>query len=206
MSREITEAVAAQATADSLVPFLLGAAEFDSGTVRMWSGIGNLIWDGETWLGGGSLLGISEISETREIEARGTSITLSGIPSALLSVALAEDYQDRPLKLWLGFLTPESWGDFSSEFGDDFSRRYSGGEVIADPVLLFSGRMDVMEISESGETAQITIGVENRLIDLRKVRERRFTPEDQKSVYPDDKGFDFVPVIQDAPLLWGRSG
>lgn len=219
MSREITDDVAAQFAAKSLIPVLIGAAEFDSGTVRMWSGIGDLVWGGDTYLGAGTLLEIGEISETRGVEARGTSVTLSGIPSAMLSIALAEDYQDRPLKLWIGVLYPDKGTTLSDDSGSGLSD--DGGDEIAedssfrgeagpllllpDPVLIFSGRMDIMEISESGETARITITAENRLIDLRKVNERRYTPQDQRSVYPDDKGFDFVPLIQDAPLLWGRS-
>ncbi len=81
----------------------------------------------------------------------------------------------------------------------------STGAVIADPYELFSGQTDIPEITEAGDTATITITIESRLVDLEKKRVRRFTKEDQARDFPSDLGFDFVPKLQDAELLFGRS-
>ena len=72
-----------------------------------------------------------------------------------------------------------------------------------DSYQIFSGRMDVMTIDETGETCSITLTAENRLIDLERPRVRRYTSEDQKSLHPNDKGFDFVNSLQEAEIKWG---
>jgi len=172
-------------TATLVRPIILVEAEFDSSDVLMWSGTGDLDWDGKTWIGTGQLLNVDAMEESVEMKAVGTSVTLNGIPSDLLSLALQEDYQGRPLTVYLG------------AFDDS-------GEVISSPVVIFKGRMDIMTISESGDTASIQVTVENRLIDFERTRERRFTSEDQKIDFPNDKGFEFVSTIQDKEIVWGR--
>ena len=39
---------------------------------------------------------------------------------------------------------------------------------------------------------------------IEKPRERRYTSEDQKLDHPDDRGFEYVPALQDMPIFWGR--
>jgi hypothetical protein len=78
--------------------------------------------------------------------------------------------------------------------------------LIADPYLLRSGRMDYCNISVSGEDTRITAQYEDRLIDLQKPRERRYTDQDQRNEYPTDGGFRFVTSLQDKQLIWGGPG
>lgn len=184
MSRDITSSVSTALVADNVKLALLFQADFDSGTTRAWTGLGDLSWNSQTWSGTGNYLTIGGIEETNEIKATGTTVTLSGIPSELISIALSEDYQGRLLTVWLALFN-------------------SSNAIIADPIQVFSGRMDVMEIQEGGETAAITVTVENRLIDLERPRTRRYTNEDQKINYPADKGFEFVPSIQEKQIIWG---
>ena len=47
--------------------------------------------------------------------------------------------------------------------------------------------------------------VENKLIDLERVRVARFTSGYQKSVYPNDLGLDFIEDLQDKRVSWGRA-
>ncbi|CAK0747387.1 DUF2163 domain-containing protein [Azospirillaceae bacterium] len=165
-------------------PILIAQFDFETETSRLWSGIGSLIWNGATWLGVGTLGTVSSIEETVDIRAAGASFQLSGVPSDLLNQVMAENLQSRQVKLWLGFLD-EAW------------------IIIADPVLLFKGYMDTVEIQDGAATAQITLNAENRLRDLERVRERNYTESDQKSEYPGDLGFDFVPAMQHVSLPWG---
>jgi hypothetical protein len=151
--------------------------------VRIWSGYGNLTWSGLSWSGTGTLIQISSVTETNETSANGITVTLSGIPSELISLALAEVKQGASGKVYLGLL--------------------EGQNVINDPILLFSGKLDVPTISDEGETAVITISYESRLIDLERPRVNRYTPEDQKRLFPGDLGLDYVPSIQDKKITWG---
>ena len=75
-------------------PQLLYEGEFVAGGsptqsyLRLWTGAGELAWNGQTFTGAGSLLGISPIEETGEVRAVGFAVKLSGLPSEILSLAL----------------------------------------------------------------------------------------------------------------------
>jgi hypothetical protein len=185
MSRNITTAVSNQISAKEVQPFLLFRGDFVDGVVRTWSGLGDLIWDGQTWLGTGNLLQISAIEENAETVAAGAVISLSGVPVELISLALNSIRQGANGKIYLGFL--------------------SNNAVVADPLLVFEGKLDVAYIEEDGETATVSISYESRLIDLQKPRESRYTDKDQQQVYPGDRGFEFVPSLQEKTLNWGRA-
>ena len=63
-----------------------------------------------------------------------------------------------------------------------------------------------MSVSEDAESASITLTAESRMIDLNRPRVRRYTPEDQKIDYPNDKGLDYVSSLQEAEISWGVNG
>jgi hypothetical protein len=184
MARDITSAFITEVTADQLHPILLFKGELDSGDLLFWSGVGELSYDGDTYIGSGDLLKVEAVEETQELTANTVAFELSGIPSSLISLALAEDYQGRPVTIFFAVL-------------DD------AGALVSDPYQLFSGQFDVMTISDSGNDAKIIMNAESDLVALRVSRERRYTPEDQKADYPNDLGLDFVPLIQDIELTWG---
>ena len=184
MSRDLSAAVISEIDATELQPFLLFRGEFASGVVRAWSGIGDLSWDGQTWVGTGSLLQVSDIEEAAETVANGIAVTLTGVPLELISVALGAVRQGRDGRIYLGFL--------------------SNGAVVIDPVLVFQGKLDVPVIEEDGDTATIAIAYESRLIDLQKPRESRYTDKDQQRAFPGDLGMSFVPSLQEKTLNWGR--
>lgn len=77
--------------------------------------------------------------------------------------------------------------------------------MLNDPIPVFAGRMDTMRLQDTGETTTVTVSCESRLIDLERARERRYTDEDQKELYPDDRGFEYVADLQDKEVLWGRN-
>lgn len=168
---------------DQLTVFFAVEMFFDTETVRFWTGVGQATIDGNTYTGTGQLLGISDIEETTEIAAKGATLTLSGIPSDLLSLALSEPYQGRICKMYFGV----------------------GDPPFTSLTEVFAGYMDEMNIDEGPEYATIELKVENKLVDLERQRVRRYTSEYQKSQYPSDKGFDFVDSIQGKPVLWGRA-
>ena len=71
MSRGLSAGMLSQVAASNVNPILLFYGEFASGTVRMWSGLGDLSFDSQTWLGAGSLVQVSNVEETSEIKASG---------------------------------------------------------------------------------------------------------------------------------------
>lgn len=185
--RTQTSGLFAELGKETVRPVIFVEAEFADGTVYMWSGIGPIAWDGQTWLGLGWLGKVTAMAETTTGQARGVTLELSGIPSNLIGEAVAQASAQYPVIIWLGFLD-------------------ASGAVIADPEKRFSGRMDVVRIAEGGDTSSIQINVESKLIDLQRARERHYTDQDQKIDYPSDDGFMYVNGIQELSVVWGHSG
>ncbi len=185
MSRDLEPDIVTEVTAPQLNPIMLFDFIFDTSPVRFWTGLGDIDFDGNTYAGSGQIVGISDYEEQQNLEARGLTFNASGIPSSILAVALDEPYQGRVCRAYFGALT-------------------DSGTLIADPYQMFSGFMDVMEIVESNETCAINISAENKMIILTRSKERRYTPEDQKQLYPGDLGMDFVPTLQDKEIVWKK--
>ena len=96
MSRNLTVAFATALADQSLRPVIFFEGQFATGWVRIWSGLGSLTWNGQTWAGAGSLLGIGGIDETGEVVAGGTAVSLSGVPLDLVQMAIEEARQGLP--------------------------------------------------------------------------------------------------------------
>ena len=82
MARSLTAAVATELQSGQIHPHALVHFAFDSGAVRFWSGIGDLVWSGETYVGAGSLGSVGTVEEAASIRAAGAAFKLSGIPPA----------------------------------------------------------------------------------------------------------------------------
>jgi hypothetical protein len=185
MSRSLTSAVQTALADLNVALVMFVQLEFDSGTVYVTSLAYSKDWDGHIWVGLGSLGSIEPITEGENIEAYGINLTLSGIDTALMSAMLSEQYQGRAVTIWMGALDADH-------------------QVIADPVVVFKGRMDTPDI-EVGATATIRLACEGRLADLDRPRVRRYSHEDQIAVYPADKGLEFVPQMVEKQLYWGQA-
>jgi hypothetical protein len=186
MSRNLTAAQLVEINAQNMRPVVFCQLQFTSGIVYLWSGIGSISWNGQTWLGVGTYGNISSIPETSDLAAVGVKLMLSGIPAQFITSALGEVRQGAPVIIYQGFLTP-------------------AGAVVASPNTAWSGRMDICEIAEGGDTAVITITAESRLLDLNRSRERRYQKQDQTIDFPGDTGFDFVPSLQELSIVWGKA-
>lgn len=208
MSRDLDPDTIKAISQDVVHPFFAVELKFDGDeTLRMWTGQGTLVLnDGTQWVGTGNLLDISSIEETAEMAVKGATLTLSGVPSEILSLALSEPYQGRVCNIYFGTF---SSGSLLKETGNyillqDGSRiNLETGEKGFNQ--LFSGYMDQMNIDDGGETSTIELKVENRLVDLERARVSRYTKFYQQSVYPDDEGLNFVEDLQTRKVPWGRS-
>ena len=140
MSRDLAQNIKDALDDDVLYPFFAVELFFDEETVRMWTGQGTLtLVDGTQWIGTGQLLDISAVEETQEMAVRGATITMSGIPSAFLGLAITQPYQGRVCNIYFGVV----------------------GELVFNQI--FSGYMDQMNIEEGAETCKIELTVENKL-------------------------------------------
>ncbi len=208
MSRDLSTITLDNIEEGVVYPFFAVELLFDgANTIRMWTGQGTLVLeDGTEWIGLGNLLDISAIEETAEMAVKGATITLSGVSSEALSLALSEPYQGRVCNIYFGtFSTGKILQESSS-----FILLQDGSKILLEANStgfnqLFAGYMDQMNISDGGDTTAIELMVENRLVDLERARVARFTSGYQKSLYPDDLGLDFIEDLQDKDIVWGRS-
>ena len=207
MTRDLFPELLTAIELDTLAPFVAVQMNLDSGVLRMWSGLGTRKINGSDFIGVGTLLSISAIEETAELYASGATVSLSGVPSDMLSLALSEQYQGRRAFIYLGVaLNPSSWVVFTGVWNDagvwsDDAYWYDDGLSASQ---VYSGYLDQMVIDEQAETSTIAVTIESKLIDLERVRTYNYTSATQKAEYPLDLGFDFVASLQGKTYNWGR--
>jgi len=184
--RNMSDAAAAQTVARQIRCALFAELHFLSSIERVWSGYGPLAWNGYPWLGLGTLGQVSMITEDTQLNAQTFTISLSGVDNRLLSEALTEVRQGLPVKFWLAFFD-------------------NAGNIVDAPILCYAGRMDQPTILEGTDTSTISIAVENRLSDLQRRIERRFTDRDQRLEYPADTGLAYIAWTMDWNGAWGTT-
>lgn len=178
---------------ETLAPIAMVELGFDSETVRVWSGIGELAWGGYVWQGVGVLGKISAVEETTEVRAVSVQLEMSGLPvsavtedgMSVLDIANQESWQGRSVAIYYAVL--------------------DGRSFVGTPVQVFGGFMDQMTLVD-GSTSTIRISCESKQIDLERTMIRRYTAEDQRSEFPEDRGLDAVAALQELDLKWGQGG
>ena len=185
MSRSLPAALATEFGKDQLELFYAVELAFSSGTIRFWTGYGEIEADGETWSGSGPVMQISSSTENTDLSANGLQLTFSGLNTTVVSFVLGENYRGRIAKVYIG------------AFVDN---------VATDLYQIWAGRIDTMTIVENGQTATVQIAIENILIDLERPRLRMYTDEEQKTRYPGDQSLSAVAGLQDRQIVWGRKG
>jgi len=187
VARDLTSDFIAQLSAGRVQPCVFVFLDFKDDPAYLWSGVGNISWNGHTWLGAGSMGAISSVPETNEIEAQNVVLSLTANYGSLLSDCISAVRQDTAAQIWFGFVA------------DD-------GSVVADPYQVFLGHLDVPTVTEGGDATTISVTCENPLVDLQRASNRRWTNDDQAIEYPTDTGFNFVASIQEWDGIWGKAG
>ena len=184
MARGIDSALDTALTGSVVRPFFALKAEFAGGNALFWSGVGSKVIDSETYEGAGDIIAFAPQTETAELEANGVNVTINGIDSSLISTALTDEYQGRSITIKLGCLNE--------------------AQAVIATYTLFKGLMDTMTISDDGNLSNISLQCENILIGMNRNKVRRYTSQEQDSLFSGDKGFNFVESLQDKTIRWGR--
>ena len=85
MPRAMSSDMLAAVKASELQPALFVEAYFVTGPIHVWSGYGTIQWNGHAWAGIGTLGGVSTIEDGASVEAKGITLTMSGIDPALVA-------------------------------------------------------------------------------------------------------------------------
>ena len=108
MARDLTAGLSAELAASARKPVFFVKAEFASGTLRMCSLPYDLSWEGQTWLGAGGLLGISDIDEAAQVRESQVTVSLAA-NAEIIALALAQARTGQDCSIWLGMMTPVSY-------------------------------------------------------------------------------------------------
>lgn len=184
--RGLTPEMAAAIVARVIRPVMLFDGTFISGDVHLWTGIGEIDYLGTTYYGAGNLIGVSAMEETNEVKANGITITLAGVKSGSVALALAEVRRYLPGTVSLGLID------------DD-------GQVVPDPWPMFRGLMNSCNLEDGADTASISIGYEHELIDLERPVNVRYTDAEQRRLFPGDTGMRYLISLQNKVLRWGSN-
>jgi len=180
MTRTVPAALLTALSQPEVEPYYAIELDFDTAPIRLWTGYGDLTIGGNSYIGSGSLLTIDGLEEASDLSAKSITLTLSGISSSIISIALQEPYQRREAKVFFG--TRDT----------------------AVPIEVFAGLMNTMSIEDIGETSTVRLVVESKLVRLEKASNRRYTHENHISRNSGDTFFSFVSQLQDRDVVWGR--
>ncbi len=197
MSRAIPSSLLSALVGNKIQPYFAVELMFDTrtttdingdlinvGPLRMWTGLGDktisVQGSNQVFTGTGSLLTIGDLEEVGDLSSKSVELTLSGIPTSIVSLALQESYQRRVMRLYLGEQSDSS------------------------VVEIFSGKMDKMSIVDEAESSTIALTVESKLIELERPSGWRYTNENHQSRYDGDTFFSYVQSIQDQTVIWGK--
>lgn len=183
MSRGLTVAAINAVTDETPLRTVAIEMDFPSGFVRINGSPTSLYLGGNEFLGVGGLGAITVVEEAAELRAYDLSVQLSGVPRDSVALALTEAYQGRRGTVWEVPLDRSTW------------------QPVADPIIVFRGRMDQMDI-RIGDTATISVKLLNRLADWDRPRIRRYTDADQQAKHPGDNGFRFVATTTEKTIEW----
>lgn len=154
--------------------------------VRVWTGRGNISWDSKTWQGIGMLGGLSAIEERQGIRAGTVELTLNGVPSEMLAAALSDTSAGADVTIWKAGFTG-AWGSWS---------------VIGDPEEIVWGEADVHEIIEGDRFSTVKLHVETPQARMTARKVLRYTPADQRRLFPGDTGLDDAANVANKTLHW----
>mgnify|MGYP005997891345 FL=1 len=172
--------------ADEQAIFFAVKAEFDTDDILVWSGIDDLVIGSDTYTGAGTLLSVSNSEDNLELKSNGLVVALSGMDTTVVNYALTENYQNRPITIFMGYVM-------------------GGTNEVAGTLTLFKGRMTSLVINDTPEGSTVTIDAENRLVDLDRPSNLRYTKESQNFLHSGDTAFNRVASLQDKQINWGKS-
>jgi hypothetical protein len=184
--RDLDTATATEITSNAIRLALLLEITFKSQTCYVSTLPFNLNWNGVTWVGVGSLGQIGGITEATDVQAYGTSVSLSGIDANLLNECMTDIQLAAPAILYMAFFD-------------------AGGNILGMPTVAFAGQVDKPQVSAGPTTITISLNLESEMINLQRGQMRRLTNADQHIDYPDDTAFTWVPLLNFMALKWGTS-
>lgn len=162
--------------------------DFPDGMVFAHTGTGDLVLDSITYQGVGTF---GEVGQAQESSSSGSpmsvELTLNGLDATIISETSLKGCRGRNAKLLFVVIN-------------------QAGEYAAD--ILFSGRMDAAQFAYSGNGSDgnaIRVPIIDRMAEWSRIATERWTDENHRARYQDDRFFFAVAQMADWPIYWGAS-
>lgn len=172
-----------EAGKENVAMFIAASFAFSSGTLRFWTGLGDLSFGGNSYLGTGTLGQITVKAENVRLVAERKTYRLSGVDPLLASEADIDASFGRSVTEYLGFLS-------------------TTGQIVATPEVYWEGRMDNIR-RVYGASPVIEVNAEHRLVMMDQPDGWRYTHEHQQLFYTGDLGLREAPSVETSEVLWG---
>lgn len=175
MTRNLTQSASDHVELEVISFAILLELGFDSGDVNVWSGIGNLSWNGKTWTGTGDTGSISGVTEATDLSDTVIRATLNHIDNSLMPDLVSEvtgmDPVGRPFELYMAF--------------------FNSDNTIKEVVLLSAGLIDSISLMD-GEEGSITMDLVTEAGQMARTLFFRMDDQHQEKLFPGDRGLEFV--------------
>jgi len=184
--RSVDSAISTAVAAHVIKGIYLCRLDFDSGIVAWHSGFGNIVLNTVTYTGVGTLGNISVIKEETGVKAASVAVTLSGIKSEVVSLALSQPFLNRKAYVYFVPIDEEDQ------------------PVTANAYLLFRGAIDSID-GVTGSTAKFNVSLKSRLSDWSRPRKSLYSDVEQQQLYPGDKGMEYIAQLSQKKIIWPRA-
>lgn len=155
-------------------------------TANLCTASHDIFWN-VNWTGGGTAIDVQTIEEKGGIESTGVQVTISGVSSTMLSLALTAYVVRRVARIYIGAYTDT-------------------GTLVSTPWLEFEGFCDRFEVQDDPTNAKLLLGFESKLAILQEPEDRLWTNAEQQKTYrtpTPDEAFKFVNATAERTLAWG---
>lgn len=174
---------------------------FLSGEVRVWTGFGDLIANGETWSGVGNLGALSTVNVGSSGAVEEMTFALAGTAEMLAAIADdAAESSGREVTVYLQFFDVRSFDDAGN---------WVEWQPLDDPLTLFWGIMGPLTIARprpDGADAQavrtISVSAASALFNRARPAYAYMTDVDQKARHPGDEIFRNMQSFVDKEARW----
>ena len=184
MTRSLSNAVKTELATDNLKPITLVYINVSSGH-RFTDHYKDITYDSNTYSASSLFTSLSSVRESSEIEVSNITISFTGADQTIISLFLSNAYMEKEAEVYKGFLD-------------------SNESVIADPFLLFKGRIESFSINESINQSNVNVLVTSHWSDFNKIEGRKTNTNSQQIHFSADLGFEYASqTIGD--IKWGRA-
>jgi len=169
-------------------PAIMVRVELGATDVELWTGNGNLTFEGSTFLGAGGLIGVSTLEEG-PLQARSVTFTFTGQGSGIYQQIQANKPKGRRLTVWIAAMN------------DDRSALLAVDSYILANYYYVS--RPVLNDNENGWT--VALECETEFARLFRSNHKYLSNIDQKARYPDDTFLRFISTLPGQDIPWGKN-